>query len=301
MPLSPAPPDAAADSLLGRRVAGISIAASCVLAALNVSVGLVAGSTSVFAAGVEFLGDVVASTFVLIGLTLAARPADENHPYGHGRIEILAGLTVGAILGLGGVGICYRSLQRVNEIHPPPGAYAVVPLVIAIGVRGVMSAVKFRVGRRIGSAALTADAWNDAVDILSAVAALAALVLTLNDPARFLAADHYGGFAVGMFVVYTGLRVARDSAMDLIDTMPEAAVIDSIRQAALEVEGVAGVEKLFARKTGLRHHVEIHVEVDPQMTVAESHCIATEVRRHIRETRASVADVLVHIEPTGME
>jgi cation diffusion facilitator family transporter len=301
MPLSPAPFDAAADSLLGRRVARISIVASCLLAALNVSIGLLAGSTSVFAAGVEFLGDVVASTFVLIGLTLAARPADENHPYGHGRIEILAGLTVGMILGLCGVGICYRSLLRVGEVHAPPGAYAMAPLIVAIAVRGVMSTVKFRVGRRIGSAALTADAWNDAVDILSAITALAALGLTLHDSVRFLAADHYGGFAVGMFVVYTGLRVLRNSAMDLIDTMPEAAVIASIRQAALEVEGVLGVEKLFARKTGLRHHVEIHVEVDPEMTVAESHRIATEVRKHIRETRASVADVLVHIEPTGME
>ncbi len=282
-------------------MARISIAASCLLAALNVSVGLAAGSTSVFAAGVEFLGDVVASTFVLIGLTLAARPADQNHPYGHGRIEILAGLTVGMILALGGAGISYRSLLHVADVHPPPGTYAVLPLIFAVAVRGVMSTVKFRVGRRIGSAALTADAWNDAVDILSALAALAALVLTLSDPARFLAADHYGGFAVGLFVIYTGLRVIRDSAMDLIDTMPDAAVIESIRLAALEVEGVEGVEKLFARKTGFRHHVEIHVEVNPRMTVAESHRIATEVRRHIRQTRASVADVLVHIEPTGMQ
>ena len=291
----------AADFLLARRVARISIAVSCGLAAANVAVGLTAGSASVFATGVEFLGDVVATTFVLIGMTLAARPADENHPYGHGRIEILAGLALGAILAAGGVGICWRSLQGVNDVHPPPGAYAIWPLVGSILVRGVMSTVKFRVGRRVGSASLTADAWNDAVDILSAAAALAALGLTLHDPVRFLAADHYGGCTVGLFVIYTGLRVMRDTAMDLIDTMPDQAVIDSIREAAREVAGVDGVEKCFARKTGFRHHVELHVEVNPAMTVAASHGIAMEVRRHIKKKLASVADVLVHIEPTGME
>src|SRR4051794_4624441 len=100
---------ASADMLAGRRIAMFSIAASCLLAAANVIVGLWAGSTSVVAAGVEFIGDVLASIFVVIGMTLAARPADEAHPYGHGRIEILAGLSVGAILAAGGVGICFRS------------------------------------------------------------------------------------------------------------------------------------------------------------------------------------------------
>lgn len=277
-----------------------SIAVSSLLAACNIAVGLVAGSTAVFAAGVEFAGDVIASTFVLIGLTLAARPADEDHPYGHGRIEILAGLTVGIILAAGGASICYFSMQKASGPHEAPAPYAVWPLLGAITVRGFMSNLKFRVGKRIGSGSLIADAWNDTVDILSAVAALCALGLTLHDPVRFRAADEYGGFAVGLFVIYTGLRVLRDSSLDLIDTMPEPEIIDSIRRAALQVEGVMGIEKCYARKTGLKHHVEIHVEVDPAMTVAQSHDIATEVRRHVTANNSSVADVLVHIEPFGM-
>ena len=288
------------DLKLGRQVARASIGVSCVLAASNIVIGLLAGSASVFAAGVEFAGDVIASTLVLIGMILAARPADEDHPYGHGRIEILAGLSVGVILAAGGAGICYRSLQGVYELRPPPGAYAKWPLICAILVRGVMSFVKFRVGRRIGSGSLIADAWNDTVDILSAGAALGALELTLYDPARFLSADHYGGFAVGLFVIYTGLRVLRDAAMDLIDTMPQSGIIDSIRRAALDVEGVLGIEKCYARKTGLKYHVEIHVEVDPAMTVAASHDIAAQVRLHVVRTLSRVADVMVHIEPFGM-
>jgi cation diffusion facilitator family transporter len=285
---------------LGRRVAAASIAASVVLSVLNIWVGYSAGSTSVVAAGIEFAGDVLASVFVLTGMILAAKPPDDEHPYGHGRIEILAGLTVGMILAAGGVGICVRSLSKIGETHPPPAAYAVWPLLAAIVVRSVMTTVKFKVGRQIGSSSLIADAWNDAVDIPSAAVALLALGLTLHDPGRFLDADHYGGFAVGLFVIYTGLSVLRESSRDLIDTMPPDVLVKEIRLTALQVAGVLGVEKCMGRKTGLQYHIDLHVEVDPAITVAASHEIAKEVRAHLRRQIPAVADVLVHVEPHGL-
>jgi cation diffusion facilitator family transporter len=287
---------------LGRRVTLLSILASAVLASANVIVGLSAGSTSVVAAGLEFAGDVLASTFVLVGMIIASRPADSDHPYGHGRYETLAGLVVGIILAAGGAGICWRSLQKVSEAHDPPSAYAVWPLLGAILVRTIMSTIKFRVGRRIRSASLVADAWNDAVDILSAVAALVALGLTLYNPSQFLAADHYGGFAIGLVVIFTGLRVMRDTSLDLTDAMPDNDVLEQIRKVALGVPGVLGVEKCFARKTGLQYLVDLHVEVDPNLTVWESHDIATLTRTHLREQLDWIADVLVHVEPAlGIE
>ena len=134
------------------------------------------------ATGLESQGDILASVVVLLGMLMASKPADSNHPYGHGRFEMLAGLAVGIILSAGGAGICWRSLQKVSEVHAPPSTYAVWPLLIAILIRSIMSTIKFRSGRRIQSASLVADAWNDAVDILSAAAALVALSLTLYDP-----------------------------------------------------------------------------------------------------------------------
>src|SRR5262245_2828709 len=199
---------------VGRRLAAISMAVSAILAAVTMIIGYIGGSTSVVAAGLEFGGDVLASAFVLAGMILASKPVDEEHPYGHGRIELLSGLAVGLILLGGGAGICYRSLQGISEVHYPPQAYAAYPLIGDILVRGVMSVLKFRVGRRIGSVSVLADAWNDAVDVLSAAAALCALLLTLFHPSNFLTADHYGGFAVGLFVIYTGLRVLRDASFD---------------------------------------------------------------------------------------
>jgi cation diffusion facilitator family transporter len=282
-----------------RRVSLVGIGVSGVLAGSNIVVGLLANSTSVVATGFEFAGDVLASGIVVIGMGIAARPADATHPYGHGRFETLSAFVVGVILAAGGVLISYQSLQAVGVRHEPPGASAAVALVGAIALRGVMSAVKFRVGRRVRSSALIADAWNDAVDILSAMAALTAVGLASYDPTRFLAADHYGGFVVGIVVVATGIRVVREASLELVDTMPEPELTDDIARVAKSVDGVRRVDKVLARKSGLQHHIDLHIEVDPMLTVAASHAIAGRVRAKIRQELSWVADVLVHVEPAG--
>lgn len=282
---------------LGRRVTLISVAASALLAAANVAVGLRAGSTSVFAAGLEFMGDVLASVFVFGGMLIASKPADAAHPYGYGRYETLAGLVVGIVLSAGGFGICWRSLDELGQVHATPELYAVWPLIGAILVRSGMSMVKFRIGHRINSGALVADAWNDTVDILSAAGALTALGLTLYNPEQFLAADHYGGFLVGVVVIFTGLKVLRDTSRDLADAMPDADSLEQIRRVALAVPGVVGVDKCLARKTGLQYHVDLHLEVDPNTPLWRSHEISGQTRARLREELDWVADVLVHLEP----
>jgi cation diffusion facilitator family transporter len=281
----------------GRRIAIISVAIGCALAAMKIVIGWMAGSTSVVADGFESAGDVVASSIVLFGLVVASMPPDENHPYGHGRLEMVTGLIVGLILAAAGVAISVNALRRAINPKTVPAAYAIWPLVGSIATKTVLSTAKFRTGRRIGSAALVADAWNDAVDILSGAVALTAVGLTVWLPDTFLAADKYGGFAVGVIVIFTGLRVVRETSLQLMDTMPDSALTNRIRAVASEVPGVEGVEKCFARKTGLQYHVDLHLEVDPAISVFESHEIATRVRMRLRERLDFVADVLVHVEP----
>lgn len=280
-----------------RRVAVVGMVASAGLAALNVTVGLQTGSKAVLATGVEFAGDVLASAIVLFGTVAASRPADDNHPYGHGRAEILAAFAVGMVLAAGGVGICWHALQAVDARHSPPGSAAIYALLVAIVVRSVMSVVKFRVGRRLGSSAIAADARNDTVDIVGAAVALAAVGLARYDSTRFLAADHYGGFAVGILVILTAVRVVRDASFELMDTMPGDDLIARVRDTAAAVPGVQGIDKVFARKTGLQYHVDLHIEVDPMMTVADGHDTAGRVRSRVRDEVGPVADVLVHVEP----
>jgi cation diffusion facilitator family transporter len=283
----------------GKRLSVISMSASAALAAAKIVVGLLANSTSAVADGVESAGDVLASGLVLFGLWVAARPADDNHPYGHGRFEILTGLGLGVLLALTGVAIAFRSWQTAGTPHPPPESFAIWPLVASILIKGTLSVVKFRAGRRIGSSALVADSWNDAVDILSGATALAAVSLAVSDPARFELADHFGGFAVGLIVIFLGVQVIRQTSLHLMDTMPDEFRMGEIRRSATSVPGAIGVEKCFARKTGLRYHVDLHLEVDPDMTVRESHEIATRVREQVKHDLEWVADVLVHVEPHG--
>jgi cation diffusion facilitator family transporter len=271
--------------------------ASAALSAAKIIIGLHANSTAVVSDGLESAGDVLASGLALFGLILAAKPPDTEHPYGHGRVEILSALIVGMMLTASGSLISFRSLERIREVQQAPAAYAMWPLGASIIVKGIMSLIKRRLGRKIRSSALLADAWNDTVDILSGSTALIALGITLYDPVRFVAADHLGGAAVGVIVIFLGVRVVRDTTLQLMDTMPDPPAMDRIREVGISVPGALGIEKCYARKTGLQWHVDLHLEVDPAMSVYESHEIATQVRNRIREELDWVADVLVHVEP----
>ena len=281
----------------GQRIAIVGMAVSGALAVIKIIAGVMGHSTAVVADGFESAGDVFASGFVLLGLTVAALPADSNHPYGHGRAETLVGLFIGVVLAAAGGLISYRSLLKIHAGGPAPSFFVIWPLLLSAGMKSALAVTKLRFGKRVLSAALVADAWNDFTDVVSATAALIAVSLTLSDPVRFAAADHYGGFVVGVIVILTGLRVTRETASQLMDTMPGDALLNTIRDVALTVPGVSGVEKCYARKTGLQYHVDLHLEVDPEMTVRESHQIATDVRIRIKESLHWVADVLVHVEP----
>jgi cation diffusion facilitator family transporter len=281
-----------------RKLAILGMVVSGLLAIFKISVGVLAHSAALSADGFESAADVVTSGLVLIAMILAARPADENHPYGHGRVEILTGLLLGFILFVAGAGIAWHGLTPGTNETQVPAAYAIWPLIISIGAKLCLVVLKYRHSREIGSSSLMADAANDGVDILSGTVAMAALVITWSNPARFLRADHYGAFAVGLIVVATGLRVMYEAGMQLMDTMPDERSMARIREVALSVADVAGVEKCFARKTGLKYHVDLHLEVDPEMTVRASHDVATRVRDRIRHQIPWVADVLVHVEPS---
>jgi cation diffusion facilitator family transporter len=281
----------------GQRVAVTGMLVSGALAVIKLVAGMSGHSTAVVADGLESAADVVASGFVLFGLTLAAKPADDNHPYGHGRVETLTGLLIGLVLMVGGGLISGNSIRRVGQPHEVLRAFVIWPLVISLAAKAGLSTLKFRYGKKLQSEALTADAWNDAMDTISAIAALIAVGLTLTDRLRFAEADRYGGFVVGLIVVTAGIRVVRETTMQLMDTMPDARLIAQIRQAASGVPGVRGVEKCFARKTGFKYHVDLHLEVDPEMTVRQSHQLAHQVQLNILARLDWVADVLVHVEP----
>jgi cation diffusion facilitator family transporter len=276
------------------RVALAGIVASALLAALKTGVGVAAHSVATISDGLESAADVVSSGLVYLGLRVAAKPPDDDHPYGHGRFETLIALAVGVMLAGAGVAICVHSLLTGPET---PALFAIWALGFSIATKSVMAAVKMRAGRAARSAALTADAWNDSVDILSGSVALIAVLLAVYNPERLHDADRYGGFLIGLIVIFMGFRVVREAALQLMDTMPEVDQMETLRKEALMVPGALGIDKCYARKTGLRYHVDLHLEVDPHLSVLASHEIARAVKRHLKDRLDWVADVLVHVEP----
>lgn len=283
---------------VAKRVAMAGVMASAVLAVVKIAVGLAANSVAVVSDGMESGADVLTSGLVWLGLRIAAKPADKDHPYGHGRFEILAGLAMGTLLAAVGAAICVGSWEQRHDQHVPE-LFAAWASGLSVSVHGVLAAVKMRAGKRTGSAALTADAWHDMVDVLSGSVALVAVALAALLPGMS-AADHYGGFAIGLIVIFLGLRTARETTMQLVDTMPDEKQMQQIRAAAMHVPGAMAIEKCFARKTGLRYHVDLHLEVDPYLSVLESHQIAHEVQLQVKTELSWVADVLVHVEPHGV-
>jgi cation diffusion facilitator family transporter len=288
------------EELVGRRIALISMAVGTGLAVSKILVGTHVGSDAITSDGLEASGDVLSSCIVYAGLWLASRPPDVEHPYGHGRYETLAGLAVGAILLLAGAAIFWHGLSPHNSANAFP-AYSLYPLLAAVVVKVCLFITKFRVGRQIASLSLEADAWHDLTDLLATGIALVAVVLTLIDAQRFHAADHVGAMIIGILICILSFQVVHRAVAQLVDTMPDAAKMAEVRETALLVPGALGIEKCFARRTGLRFHVDLHLEVDPNLTVRESHEIATQVRITIKEQLPWVADVLVHVEPAPAE
>jgi cation diffusion facilitator family transporter len=282
----------------GRRIALVSVGLGVVLAAAKIWTGLAAGSTAVISDGFESAGDVLSSAIVYGGLLLASKPPDDEHPYGHGRYETLAGLAVGALLLLTGSFIFWNGLTHLRD-HEVIEGFAVYPLIVAVFLKSALAYTKFRVGRRIASTSLQADAWHDMTDLVSTAIALIAITLSLLDHSRFGVADRIGAMVIGIIIFTLSLRVVHGVLGQLLDTMPEPEKMAEIREVASRIPGTLGIEKCFARRTGLRYHVDLHLEVDPEMTVRESHEVAAEVKHRLKDHLHWIADVLVHVEPAS--
>jgi len=289
----------AREEVFGRRLALLSIIIGILLAVFKILVGIKVGSTAVLSDGCEAAGDVLSSTIVYAGLWLASKPPDAEHPYGHGRYETLSGLAVGAILLLAGAAILWHSIISAQEPTSLP-VYALFPLLASVILKVGLAIWKFRIGKRIASTALQADAWHDLSDLLSTAIALIAVILTLSNPARFGLSDRIGSVLIGILIVLLSVRVVRQTIDQLVDTMPEENRMNQIRASAQSVPGTLGIEKCLARRSGMKYHVDLHLEVDPEMSVRRSHEIATEVRAAIRRDLPWVADVLVHVEPSPL-
>ncbi len=275
--------------------AGLLVNALLVL--VKLIAGIVGHANALVADAIESSADIFSSLIVWMGLSIAARPADEDHPYGHGKAEPLAAAVVSLMLLGAAIGI---SIMAVREIVTPHHLPAPFTLFVAAGVIILKEALYqrvSRVGKEVGSTAITADAWHHRADATSSLAAFIGISIALWGGRGWEAADDWAALVAALLVAINGVRTLRPAISGLMDEAPDQSVKERAMQAALRVSGVQYVENLNVRGSGLGFYVDLHAQADPAMSLEEAHEIAAKVKYAIREAIPSVVSVLVHMEP----
>jgi cation diffusion facilitator family transporter len=279
------------------------MALNALLGTAKAVIGVSGNSIALVADAVHTLSDTLTSVAVWVGLKVARRPADETHPYGHGKAEPIAGKIVAIALFAVGAGIAVKSTQGLIEYFSgrghlaPPTTLTLYAALLSIFVKEILYQYQVRVGEKLDSVALVADAWHHRSDALSSVAVSVGIAAAALGGEKWHWADEAAALAVACFVIWVAWDLFRRSAAGLMDTLATGEIVGEIRRVAMSVEGVLGVEKTFARRSGLDILVDIHVEVDGRMTVEKGHEIASAVTLKLTESIPQVTHALVHIEP----
>lgn len=257
------------------------------------------GSATLLVDALASLADVAASLLLVAAIRLAARPPDDDHPFGHGRYEPLAGLQLAVFLTGFGLYLFARQLWSAAT-HPASGVLsllaAAIPLVAAALLEVVCRTIR-GIGQRHRSSALLAEAAHFRIDAVTSVIASAGIAAAWAAPNFGRLIDHAGAMLLAAIVVWLGLRSAFENLHQLMDRVPEATSFERVRAAAAGVAGVLEVEKIRIQHAGPDAHVDIDIEVDPAIRVDEAHRIAQHVRATIQTDWPSVQEVVVHVEP----
>jgi cation diffusion facilitator family transporter len=240
--------------------------------------------------------DVASTLFLVVFIRLAERPPDKSHPFGHGRFEPLAGLLLGLMMMVFGFLSLLQhtsEFQRDETIHP---FVWLIPFAALLLLEGCYQVV-IQVARRENSPALAADAIHYRIDALTSLCAAAALLLASFFPEMGVMFDDAGAMAISGLMIILGIYAAKNNVYQILDCPPPASFFDRVRRAALRAKGVRDTEKLRIQLYGPDAHVDIDVEVDPEMRVDLAHEISQKVRAEIQRDWPAVRDVTVHIEP----
>lgn len=283
---------------VGMRAALTGVLANAVLAAVKVVSGVVGNSYALVADGIESTTDIVSSVIVWGGLKIAAVPPDADHPYGHGKAEPLAGAVVALALFGAAIAIAIESVREIRLPHHAPAPFTLAVLLGVVVVKELLFRYVNLTGTAIQSTAVKGDAWHHRSDAITSAAAAIGITIALAGGRGYESADDWAALAACVVIVFNGWRILRASLAEIMDTAPPHEVEEAVRREAKEVPGVVDIEKCRVRKSGLAYLVDIHVEVDGDISVRGGHAIAHAVKDQLlRRPELNVLDALVHIEP----
>lgn len=271
--------------------------ANAVLAIAKLGAGLIGHSYALVADAVESLADVFSSLVVWRGLVIAAAPADEKHPYGHGKAEPIAAAIVSTMLLIAACGISLQAFREIINPSRAPAPFTLLVLVLVVAVKEALFRFVAREADFVDSSAVRTDAWHHRSDAITSLAAGIGISVALIGGKGFEAADSVAAIVAAGIITWNAWRLLRPALDELMDASPSPEVVNKIRTIAAGTPGVDAIEKCVVRKMGFHYFVDMHVEVDPQMTVQHGHQIAHEVKAMVRRQFPAVSDVLIHIEP----
>ena len=284
-------------SRAGARVALLGLVINVVLASVKIVAGVVGHAYVLIADGIESALDIAGSIVIWGGLTVAARPPDTTHPYGHGKAEPIAALLVALCVLAAAIGLAVESVREILTPHHGPAPFTLGVLVVVIVIKEILFRYVNRVGQNLESTAVQTDAWHHRTDALTSAAAFIGISVALIGGKGWQSADDWAALFACAVIAANGFRLAQPAFYEIMDTAPGGKIVRSIRAVASSVPGVVEVEKCHARKMGLDYYVDLHVGVDGNISVQEGHEIAHRVKAAIQQSDSRVADVLVHIEP----
>ncbi|MDH3267253.1 MAG: cation diffusion facilitator family transporter [Ignavibacteria bacterium] len=281
----------------GVRTTFIGIIVSAFLAAIKIFTGIVGNSYALIADGIESLTDIFTSSIVLTGLYFASKPADENHPYGHGKAEPFAGVAVSLGIFIAAMIIVVQSIHEIITPHHAPASFTLIVLVLVIVTKETLFRFVIKVGTSVNSIAVKSDAWHHRSDAITSAAAFIGISISLLGGKGYESADDFAALFASVIIIINAYRIFKPALFELLDTAPPTQVIQNVRDVADQVENVMGIDKCFVRKMGFDYFVDIHVLVDANLPVHKGHEIAHIVKDQLMKEYSNISDVLVHIEP----
>ena len=281
----------------GIRVSQLGLLINALLALAKLLAGIVGHSYALIADAIESGADVFSSIVVWGGLRISAQPADDDHPYGHGKAEPLAAAVVGVMLLGAAVGVAVAAAREIRTPHHAPAPFTLAVLIAVIVIKEVLFRFVIRVGEQVDSTAVVADAWHHRSDAITSAAAFVGISIALVMGPGWEEADDWAALAAAAIIAFNGARILRPAVHDLMDRAPSADLFRQVAAAAESVDGVRAIEKLMVRKAGLGYYVDLHVPADPAMSLHDAHVLSGRVKSAIRRAVPTVLGALIHMEP----
>ncbi|QCX37550.1 cation transporter [Aureibaculum algae] len=279
------------------RTAYFSIIGNISLALIKGVAGFFGNSYALIADAIESATDVVASLLVLFGFKYAKRPADENHPYGHGKIEPIITFAVVAFLVISATIIAFESIQNIQSPQKVPKSWTLIVLGVIIIWKEVSYRVVIKKSKEIKSTSLKADAWHHRSDAITSVMAFVGISIAVVLGEGYETADDWAALFASVIILYNSYLILRPALGEIMDEQIYGDLIILIREKSTEVEGVLGTEKCFIRKAGMKYNVDLHAIVNGDISVKKGHDIAHDLKDYLRAQLPNLGHVLIHIEP----